>query len=210
MPLRRLDAEIIRDAMLAVSGVLDRTPGGPSVPVGPTSHGLAEVTEAKAYRWSLEKKSIYEVTLKLATPTSRYRRSVYLFARRNNRLTELAAFDQPVVNTNCTGRTASATVQQALAMLNGNFAQEQAEHFARRVRDEAGSSRPPRIERAFRLALGRVPTDEEWSLVEDVLTKQSQVYAQSNSDFTPQQNEDAALVDLCQMLLNANEFLYVE
>ena len=210
MPLRRLDAEIIRDAVLAVSGVLDPTPGGPSVPVSPTSHGLADVTEAKAYRWSLEKESIYEVTLKLTTPTSRYRRSVYLFARRNNRLTELSAFDQPVVNTNCTGRTSSATVQQALVMLNGNFAQEQAEHFARRVQDEAGSSRPPRIERAFRLALGRVPTDEESDLIEELLTKQNQVYAQSNSDFTPQQSEDAALVDLCQMLFNANEFLYVE
>ena len=210
MNLRRLDAEIIRDAMLAISGVLDRTPGGPAVPVSPTSNGQVDVAEAKVYYWSLEKDAIYAETLKFASPTSRFRRSVYLFARRNNRLTELAVFDQPVVNTNCTGRTPAVTVQQALTMLNGNFVQEQAELFAGRVRNEAGDLRRPRVEMAFRLALARGPNDKEWNAVEELMQQQKQIYVQSNPDLTPQQSEDAALIDLCQMLLNTNEFLYVE
>ena len=210
MPLRRLDAEIVRDAMLSVSGVLDRTPGGPPVPVSPTSNGQVDVAEAKVYRWSLEKESIYADTLKLTSPTSHFRRSVYLFARRNNRLTELAAFDQPVVNTNCTQRTSAATVQQTLAMLNGKFAQEQSELLTARVQMEAGNSQKAQVELAFRLVFSRSLTEREWTVAQELLEQQKNIYADTIPDETLQQCKARALIDLCQMLLNTNEFLYVE
>ena len=210
MPLKRLDAEIVRDAVLAVSGVLDRTPGGPPVPISPTSNGQVDVAEAKVYRWSLEKEAIYGDDLKIASPTGKFRRSVYLFARRNNRLTELAAFDQPVVNTNCTQRTSAATVQQTLAMLNGKFAQEQAELLADRVRTEAGDLQKAQVELAFRLVFSRSLTEREWKVAKKLLEQQKNIYVDANPDETLQQCDKRAFVDLCQMLLNTNEFLYVE
>ena len=210
MPLRRLDAEIIRDAVMTVSGMLDRTPGGLPVPVYSASNGMVEITEANVYRWSLEKESIVRDPLKLETPTSRYRRSVYLFARRNYHLTELAVFDQPLINTNCTARAPSVVVQQALTMLNGKFLQEQAEHFARRITGRVGSDSRERIEDAFRLVLGRGPKENEMESTAAWLEQHGGHYAQADPKLPAQQRADSALVDLCQMLLNTNEFLYIE
>ena len=171
---------------------------------------MVAVAEAKVFRWSLEKEAAFADSLKLVTPTSQFRRSVYLFARRNYHLTELAVFDQPIVNTNCTSRSPSAVVQQTLAMLNGKLMQEQAERFARRVADESGPADEDRLERAFRLALGRVPVAEEIEPMTILLRSQAELYRQADPKLAPQQLADAALVDLCHMLLNTNEFLYVE
>ena len=210
MPLRRMDAEVVRDSTMAISGTLDRARGGPSVPINATSNGLVAVAEAKVFRWSLEKETTFADSLKLVTPTSQFRRSVYLFARRNYHLTELAVFDQPIVNTNCTSRSPSAVVQQTLAMLNGKWVQEQAERFARRVADESGPTDGDRLERAFRLALGRAPVAEEIEPMTTMLRSQAELYCQADPKLTPQQLARAALVDLCHMLLNTNEFLYVQ
>ena len=210
MPLRRLESEVIRDAMLTVSGTLDRTMQGQSVPVAVSPGGIVEIAEAKVYRWSLEKEAIYADTLKLATPSSRFRRSVYLFARRNYHLTELAVFDQPIVQTNCTQRKPSAVVQQSLAMLNGKSVQGQAGFFAQRVNREAGAAPRARIESAFRIALGRKPLVEETASAEALLESQVDLYLRANPKLTGEQAADTALIDLCQMLFNTNEFIYVQ
>ena len=212
MPLRRLDAEIVRDTVMAVSGVLDTTLGGRPVPVYSDADGMVKVMEANVYRWSLKKGAIVRDPLKLETPTSRYRRSVYLFARRNYHLTELAVFDQPIINTNCTSRTSSVVVQQALTMLNGAFVQEQAEHFARRVIGQVGSERSDRIEEVFRLAFGRLPKVQELESMAVWLEQHEGHYAETDANPKPsaQQQADRALVDFCQMILNTNELLYIE
>ena len=210
MPLRRLESEVIRDAMLTVSGTLDRTMQGPSVPVAFSPDGIVEIAEVKVFRWSLEKEAIYPDTLKLPTPSSRFRRSVYLFARRNYHLTELAVFDQPIVQTNCTQRKPSAIVQQSLAMLNGKVVQEQADFFARRVKQEAGAAPGVRIEHAFRIALGRKPLAEETASAVALLESQVDLYLRANPKLTSEQAADTALIDLCQMLLNTNECIYVQ
>ncbi|MBI1918716.1 MAG: PSD1 domain-containing protein [Planctomycetes bacterium] len=191
MPLRRLESEIVRDSILAVSGVLDRTQGGPPVPLKPNPDGSVEIDIAK-----------------LPTPTSQFRRSLYLFNRRNYQLTELGVFDQPVVAHNCTRRTSTAVVLQSLTMLNSPFVFSQAERLAQRVKQAAGADPERRIETAFRLSLCRWPGKEEVSASRALLTRQARRYQQQKKAM-PLQAADAALVNLCQMLLNTNEFLYI-
>jgi len=192
MPLRRLESEIIRDSMLAVSGVLDRTPGGPPVPLNPKSDGSVEV-DVKS----------------LPTASSKYRRSIYIFARRNYHLTELNLFDQPTVAHNCTCRRPSAVVLQSLLMLNGPFAFDQAKHFAERVMKTAGMDRVKRIETVFLFGLARKPSAEEFQLCQTLLANQARRYGQQEKLET-QPASDAALINLCQMLMNTNEFLYID
>jgi hypothetical protein len=191
MPLRRLESEIVRDNILAVSGTLDRTPGGPPVPLKSNPDGSVEIDSAK-----------------LPTPTSLFRRSLYLFSRRNYQLTEMNVFDQPVVAHNCTRRTSTAVVLQSLAMLNGPFIFTQAERFADRVKQTAGPDAERRIETAFRLSLCRPPNPEEVSASREFLARQATRY-EAQKKLTPDQAADASLTNLCQMLLNTNEFLYV-
>jgi len=190
MPLRRLESEIVRDAVLAASGELTATLGGPPVPVKPNADGSVEL--------DLEK---------LPRPADAGRRSLYVFARRNYQLTELGVFDQPVVATNCLARNSSAVVSQSLVLLNGKFLFEQSERFAARLRQLAGDDEAKQVELAFRLALGRPPSDDEAQLTRDLLARQRERHRAAGEEKTdPPQ---AALANFCQMLLNTNEFLYV-
>lgn len=191
MPLRRLESEAVRDCILAVSGALHPVTGGPPVPLKPNNDGSVEI----------------EVT-KLANPADQFRRSLYLFNRRNYQLTELSVFDQPVVAHNCTRRTSAAVVLQSLTLLNGGFSFTQAERFAERVKQAAGGNRGQRIDLAFRLALSRPPVAEEMSASEELLNQQEARHVQ-DQHLSAADAADAALVNLCQMLLNANEFLYI-
>jgi uncharacterized protein DUF1553/uncharacterized protein DUF1549/cytochrome c len=187
MPLKRHESEIVRDAILAASGALETRMEGAPVPLKPNADGSVEID-----------------TSKLRTPSDAARRSVYLFARRNYQLTELGVFDQPVVATNCTCRTSSAVVSQSLALLNGQFAFDQSRLFAERVERTAGPSASKQIETVFHIALGRSPSPEETQLAGTLLKEQT---ARHKAD-SKQTASSAALADLCQMILNTNEFLY--
>ena len=190
MPLRRLESEIIRDSVLAGAGTLSPKRGGPPVPVEPKPDGAIVIRSDV-----------------IASPEA-HRRSVYIFARRNYHLTELNLFDQPTLSHNCTCRQPSAVVLQSLLMLNGPFAFDQAKHFAARIMTMAGSDRAKRIETAFVVALARKPTAEEVQLCQSLLAGQAERYHRQERMET-QPASDAALVNLCQMLLNTNEFLYI-
>jgi hypothetical protein len=182
--LRRLESEAIRDAILTTSGALDRTQGGPPVPLEPHEDGMV-VVQTKGL-----------------PPAAAYRRSLYLFARRNYNMTLLGVFDQPVMATNCTRRIHSAVPLQSLTLMNDAFLLEQAERFAARVADLA-PSRDKQIETGFRLALARKPTNEELTSALALLAKVEARYAGRP------QPERRALTTLCHMLLCTNEFLYV-
>jgi len=191
MPLRRLESEIIRDAALAVSGKLDRSVGGPAVPVKPLPDGMVVVE-----------------TQNLPPGTTPFRRTLYLVSRRNYHPTELSVFDQPLIATNCVRRTSAAVALQSLTMLNGQFITEQAEHFAKRVIAAAGTDELKRIDLAFKLALARSPTPDEVALTRLLLAKQFQRLLEQPAT-TPAQADEQAFVHACHMLLNTNEFLYV-
>jgi hypothetical protein len=190
MRLRRLESEAIRDAVLAASGCLDSTMGGPPVAIEPMADGMVVVP-----------------TKNLPTPTTQWRRSLYLFARRNYNLTLLSVFDQPVMATNCTRRTPSAVPLQSLTLLNDAIMLEQAEYFAARVA-AAADAPEKRIELAFRLAFARKPTPKDTASSTALLQKLAKHYVEEEK-LPAAEAERKALAKLCHMLLCANEFLYV-
>jgi hypothetical protein len=182
-PLRRLDAEAVRDAMLAVAGELDRRLGGPFVPTNRTGEGEVVVAED--------------------APGAR-RRSVYLQQRRTEVLSFLEVFDAPSIVVNCTRRIPTTIPLQSLSLLNSGFATARARGLARRAEREAGPDRDGRVERTFILALGREPNDAERAAACRFLETQPRKYdGQAEA-------AERAWFDLSQMLLASDAFLYVE
>jgi hypothetical protein len=190
MRLRRLESEVVRDAILATSGRLNRAAGGPPILTQARPDGLVVVDKDK-----------------LTAPTEAWRRSVYLLARRAYNLSLLTVFDQPLVATNCLCRDASAVPLQSLTMLNDDLIAEQAGHFADRI--EAAASTPPaQVELAFRLALARRPNESENAWCQELLAQQAELLCASGNDAA--QAARGALSQLCRTLLNTSEFLYAE
>ncbi|HYH68633.1 MAG TPA: DUF1549 and DUF1553 domain-containing protein [Urbifossiella sp.] len=181
-PLRRLDAEAVRDAMLHVSGELDATAGGPYVPSRRTPEGTVEVAEKT---------------------TGALRRSLYLQQRRTQVVTFLQLFDAPAITTTCGKRTPSTVPLQSLALLNSEFVRARGKSFAARLTREAGDD-AARLALAFRLTAARPPGPDERAACEGFLTKQREAYA-GQPDAAAR-----AWADLGQMLLAGNTFLYVE
>jgi hypothetical protein len=182
-PLRRLDAEALRDAILHASGELSARMGGPYVPASRTSEGTVEVSE---------------------TVAGARRRSVYLQQRRTQVITLLQLFDAPAMVGTCGKRSLSTVPLQPLALLNSAFVRARARAFAQRLGREAGAGMAKRLALAFRLAWGRPALAEEAAACERFLASQRQVYAKEKDP------DERAWADLCQMILASNAFLYVE
>ena len=107
-------------------------------------------------------------------------------------------------------RTSAAVALQSLTMLNGQFITEQADHFARRVIAAAGADEMQRIDLAFKLALARTPTADESNWPQPPAAGQTiPATASLSQERRPTRPTNQALVHLCHMLLNTNEFLYV-
>ncbi len=196
-PRQRLEGEVIRDASLAVAGLLNLKTGGPSV-----FPELPEGMGASRGGW------------KTSTGDDRNRRSVYIFVRRNTRYPMLEAFDMPDTHESCSRRNVTTTAPQALTMLNDHVALEWAQSFAARALQEKDP-----LDRAFRLAYSRPPDGWEKDTVSTFLHKQQEVIharaAKGEKLALPaslpnglEPEYAAAFVDFCQMLLNSNEFVY--
>ena len=117
------------------------------------------------------------------------RRSVYIFQRRSLPLPLMASFDAIPFSESCERRSSTTTPLQALGMMNGTLVQEEAEHLAARIRKEVGAERSRQIQKAFEITLGRLPEPGE---------------LRRFSTF------DGPLASICLVLLNSNEFLYLE
>jgi hypothetical protein len=154
---RRLEAEEIRDAMLAVAGKLNRKLGGPGImiPVAP------ELVSAlyKPSQWAVA-----------ADPEEHHRRTVYLIAKRNLRLPFLEVFDAPDLQLSCARRESSTHAPQALELLNGDFSNAMAQALARRLDSAGGPAR--QVDLAYRLAAGRSPSRKESELALRFLKEQ--------------------------------------
>ena len=192
MNLRRIEAEVARDSLLATSGKLDLTMGGPPISMDSSSDGLLTVSD------------------KGSTPTSRWRRSLYVLARRNYPLTFLGVFDFPIIDTTCPRRANSATVLQSLTLMNSEFTIEQADYLAKRVVELVSETAPDqnKIEKAFLLALARKPTTSETEVCTAHLKAECRLYLDQKS--SPEQASQKALASLCHMLICSNEFLYID
>lgn len=185
-PRRRLAAEVIRDAMLSCAGMLNRERGGPGV--RPPLEPAVQATLLKG-QW--------DVT---APASDHYRRSIYLFARRNLRWPLFETFDRPDANQSCPRRHESTTALQALYLLNSPFTHQMARCAAEDV-----LSRCPSMEAAVSEAVirtwGRQASQAEREQLLEFVRYQTTSLELSCAD---------ALADLFLALFNTNEFLYLE
>ena len=192
MPVRRLEAETIRDAMLAVSGELNPKAFGEPVPVKANPDGLFVVGGEG-----------------IAEPET-HRRSVYVQTLRSKPVEMLNVFDAPQMEPNCEIRQASTVTTQALALMNGDFVLDQSYVFAKRVLDETGpdASSAEKIDYAWQLAFGDKPNDDERQASLAYLEKQRAVF--DADKITEAAKDVRTLTSLCQVLYQANHFLYVD
>ncbi len=177
---RRLEAEVLRDSMLAVSGRLQPTAGGPGVYLDIP----ADVAGGfEFFKWfpSDEK--------------SQLRRTIYTFQRRSVAMPMIETFDGANMSESCSRRSVTTVAPQAFSLLNSAFTNSEAKHFAERVIELAGTDPRRQLDEAFLLALGRKPTEAEKRKTAEVLAKLS-----------PRE----VLTRLGVVLFNSNEFLYLE
>jgi hypothetical protein len=158
-PYRRLEAEAIRDSMLAVSGELNGQMGGPSM--------FPEIPEA-ALAGSSDPDKIW----KTSPVPERNRRTVYAFLKRSMIVPMLEVLDLCDTARSTAQRMTTSVAPQALTLFNGEFVTEQSRAFARRIRREAGAEVERQIELAYRLALARLPTEAERRKMREFLGEQ--------------------------------------
>ena len=154
MNRRRLDAEGVRDAMLAVSGELNSKMGGPGV-LAPLEKEIEDLIFTEA--------EVVDLWPEDRDPAEHLRRSLYLFRKRNVRYPLFDAFDAPDTQSACPRRATSTHALQALALLNSEFAAGRARALAGRISREARRWRRQRIRRAYQLVLAREPSTRESS-----------------------------------------------
>jgi hypothetical protein len=176
MERRKLEAEAVRDSILAVSGKLDLKMGGPSF-----QDFVVERPEHSPH---------YHYHLHDPEDPRSHRRSIYRFIVRSQQQPFLATLDCADPSLSVEKRNQTITPQQALALLNNQLVVMMARHFAERVA-KLESDPAARVRTAFRLALGRPPAAAEEQMLGD--------YAQRHG-----------LPAMCRVLLNLNEFLFVD
>jgi len=196
---RRIEAEVVRDSILAVSGRLNPRMGGPSVyPTLPRE--VLEGQSRPGEGWGQ------------SDDRDQCRRSIYIFAKRSLAVPELELLDTPDSTSSCDRRIVSTTGPQALTFLNGAFIHQQARYFAARLVREAGPRPALQVERAFLVALGRPPRPDESRAALEFLARQERQIAADAALATAQaEPADArrqALQAFCLVVLNMNEFAY--
>jgi len=220
-PVQRLDAEVIRDSILATTGVLTPKMFGSPVPVREDIFGQIVVGIDK-------KEGDTKIPVEVSLGAEEFRRSIYIQVRRSQPLAMLHAFDAPVMEVNCERRQASTVATQSLMLMNSGFILQQAGKFAERLRQDAGDDFCQQISRAWQLAFARPASENEIDLSLNFLAqqiKQLQAQQEKSAPQPPDKNEKKdskkeppkkldpqlqALTDFCQSLLTANEFLYVD
>jgi hypothetical protein len=201
--MRRLEAEVVRDAVLAVSGKLNAKLFGDPVPV--MEDAVGQIVLGKE-NLDGERKPTDAIPLN----GEEYRRSVYVQVRRSRPLGVLETFDTPDMTPNCERRVSSNVAPQALLMMNSDFTVEYSDQFATRLSDEAGEGIRDQISLGWRLAFATTPSVEDVSAAEQFVELQRQTLQSSKPEINPEDATRQALATFCQALLSSNRFLYVE
>ncbi|MEX2264712.1 MAG: PSD1 and planctomycete cytochrome C domain-containing protein [Bryobacteraceae bacterium] len=234
---RRVEAEVLRDSILAVAGELSPEGGGPGT--------FPQINEDVARQPRHAMGSVQPAYRPSPLKRLRNRRTIYTFQQRSLVDPMIEVFNGPSLDMSCERREASTVATQAFALFNGKFVHDMALAFAARLEREAGS-RKGRVERAFRLAYGRAPDAEEMRLALAHIEKLTREHLTTppppkperkplvheitseltgeNFRFTQQEDpveyeenlhatdakpETRAFADLALALLNSNEFVYV-
>ena len=214
MNRRILEGEAIRDSILSATGEIHHALGGPSV-----FPELPEEIQPK--NWTLSK-----------TAEERNRRSIYVYVKRNLRYPIFSAFDAPDRNETCSRRFTTTTAPQALMLLNDPWIIKRAEALANRLRslpvsdliasasvlpseltnkkskldpldpksDQAANNESAWIVKGYQLTLSRSPTNDEFEVAQSYFSQQ----------LRQGRNAKEILIDFCHVLLNLNEFMYID
>ena len=150
----RLEGEVIRDSLLAISGKLNPLMAGPSI-----FPPIPKEVSAGSKGWNTNDHAF-----------DHSRRSIYIFARRNLRFPFLEVFDAPDTNLSCPARERSVTAPQSLTLLNADEILTASKATAARLEKEAGTAEK-RIDLAYQLVLGRHPTAKEQTLSQSFLAQ---------------------------------------
>jgi hypothetical protein len=169
-PRFRVEAEIVRDIALASSGLLNPKLGGPSVYAPAPGFLFLPPASYAPFPWKEE------------TGPDRYRRALYTFRRRSTPYPMLATFDAPNGDSSCVRRLRSNTPLQALTTLNETLFVECARALAARALEDGGRTDLERVTYAFRRVLGRPPTDEERTVLLDLLAAQIRRIAEGRAN----------------------------
>ncbi|QDU10695.1 PSD1 and planctomycete cytochrome C domain-containing protein [Gimesia aquarii] len=189
MPLQRMEAEVLRDTLLYLSGQLDETPFGPADPVEVRSDGL--VTSKRTQKG--------------------WRRSIYIRQRRTQIPTLLENFDYPQMGPNCISRGKSLVAPQALHLMNDKMVYQLAIDFASQIQSEVGPVPEAQIVQIYRKAFSRNPTAEEKTIADDIMQQMTKTWQDSNyqqKDQIPPTQK--ALINYCHAVFNLAEFQYID
>ncbi len=215
MNRQRLDAEAIRDAILAINGTLNDQRGGPPirVPLDPEVYDTIFTEYEPDNLWPVHPDARQHV-----------RRSLYLLRKRNVRLPMFVAFDSPDMMSSCGARSVSVHALQSLTLMNSEFMLDQSKALAARLFAETAEVKTGReermIARLFELALGRLPQLAEKQMTRAFLKEQAEIIRQrivrgekvvvlKDLPKSVDAVSAAAWVDLCLSTYNLNEFVYL-
>jgi mono/diheme cytochrome c family protein len=186
--MRRLTAEEIRDSILAVGGTFNPKMFGPNI-FPPLPKEILATASRPGAGWGK------------SSPEESARRSIYIRTKRSLRFAMLEAFDQPDTDTTCAARVVTTVPTQSLNMLNSQFMNEQADFLAKRIAEDRPEDVPAQVAQAIQLTTGRVPTEAEvkadLEFIEELKTEEK---------LSPQD----ALRNFCLLILNTNEFIYLD
>ena len=186
--MRRLTAEEIRDSILSVSGQLNPAMFGPSM-YPPIPDEVKAGQSIPGYGWHS------------STPEEVARRSIYIHVKRSLMMPILETFDAAETDRSSPVRFTTTQPTQALAMVNSVFLNDQAKHLTERLKHEAGLVAAAQVKLAIRLATSRTPSvaevDRGVSLIEKLKLRDGL-------------GDDEALKDFSLVVLNLNEFLYLD
>ena len=203
-PRKRLDAEQIRDSLLAAAGILDDTVGGPSVFPPVPAH--------------LNAGNLWEVS---SDPQDFTRRSLYIFTRRSVPYPMLENFDMASAQQPHSRRDVTTTPLQALTLINDDVVFQWSRALAGRVIREAGSDESAQLDRLYEILFARKPDEAEKALLDAFLDKHVKVIADKATDgklsialpvaegiTVADPLRASAFVDLVHTVVNSNEFIY--
>lgn len=187
--VRRLQGEAIRDAILHVSGRLDRKQFGPSVPV----HLTAFMQGRGRPRGS-------------GPLDGHGRRSIYTSVRRNFLPSMMLAFDTPIPFSSVGRRNVSNVPAQALILMNDPFVVQQSQIWSKRLLTEEATSEQ-RVKRMYEAAFARIPEGQE---IEDAIAFLDQQGRELGLDSDAARSDQRVWADLCHVILNVKEFIFIK
>ena len=193
--LQRLSAESLRDSILAVSGKLNPQPGGPGI----KPRIRADLLPAsQRNKWPAL----------AAEGPAQWRRSVYIYVKRQLLMPMMELFDAPTTTDSCAERMQSVVPTQALVLMNDEFVEDHAGFLAQRAAAGADGDLPKAIERMHQLALARVPMSERLKQATAFVAARELAYEKEAGAKEPPRQR--ALADLAHVLFNSSEFIYIE